>query len=159
VTLLPHCLSKINRFAYGLLHANEVPAANPRMSAGRQLAAVPFVGKDTPSRSSEFAHPDVTIGLTTLAYRYEGLRRADVRRLLVFMLRQHHAQAGPVVLRPERCLFQRWIQGATETFGTQFPDSECPQVRTAAQTPSPVPSSLLGVLCAFGLVCVVCCCV
>ena len=37
--------------------------------------AVPFVGKDVPSRSSEFAHPDVVIGLTILAYRYEGLRK------------------------------------------------------------------------------------
>lgn len=27
--------------------------------------------QDVPSRSSEFAHPDVAIGLTTLAYRYE----------------------------------------------------------------------------------------
>ena len=33
--------------------------------------AVPYVGKDVPSRSSEFAHPDVLIGLTVLAYRYE----------------------------------------------------------------------------------------
>jgi hypothetical protein len=31
--------------------------------------AVPFVGKDVPSRASEFAHPDVLIGLTILAFR------------------------------------------------------------------------------------------
>ncbi len=29
--------------------------------------------QDVPSRSSEFAHPDVAIGLTTLAYRYEAM--------------------------------------------------------------------------------------
>ena len=28
--------------------------------------------QDVPSRSSEFAHPDVAIGLTILAYRYEA---------------------------------------------------------------------------------------
>ena len=31
--------------------------------------AVPFLGKDVPSKSSEFAHPDITIGLTVMAYR------------------------------------------------------------------------------------------
>lgn len=36
-------------------------------------------GKDVPSRASEFAHPDVVIGLTILAYRYEGLRRKGPR--------------------------------------------------------------------------------
>ncbi|MBK9963211.1 MAG: DUF3645 domain-containing protein [Saprospiraceae bacterium] len=30
-----------------------------------------------PSRSSEFAHPDIIIGLTILGYRYEGLRWTD----------------------------------------------------------------------------------
>ena len=34
-----------------------------------QLTAVPFVGKDVPSTRSEFAHPDVVIGCTILAYR------------------------------------------------------------------------------------------
>eukprot|EP00965_Chrysotila_dentata_P249234 6208794-Pleurochrysis_carterae.AAC.2 len=38
----------------------------------RRYLAVPFVGKDTPSPSSEYAHPDVAIGLTILAYRYAG---------------------------------------------------------------------------------------
>jgi hypothetical protein len=36
---------------------------------GPALAVVS--AQDVPSRSSEFAHPDVAIGLTILAYRYE----------------------------------------------------------------------------------------
>jgi Protein of unknown function (DUF3645) len=36
----------------------------------RAKLAVPFVGKDVPSHSSEFAHPDIVIGLTNLAYRF-----------------------------------------------------------------------------------------
>ena len=44
---------------------------------GRILLAVPFVGKDLPSPSSEFASPEVVLGLTILAYRYEGLRERD----------------------------------------------------------------------------------
>ena len=47
----------------------------------RKLMAVPFIGKDVPSRSSEFAHADVLIGLTILAYRYEGLRVEDVVKI------------------------------------------------------------------------------
>ena len=39
------------------------------MPETRRYLAIPFEGKDVPSKSSEFAHPDVTIGLTILAYR------------------------------------------------------------------------------------------
>jgi hypothetical protein len=50
--------------------------------ATRQFLAVPFVGKDVPSEASEFSHPDVLIGLTVLAYRYEGLRLTDFHHVL-----------------------------------------------------------------------------
>ena len=39
------------------------------MPRSRFKLAIPFVGKDVPSRASEFAHPDIIIGLTVLAYR------------------------------------------------------------------------------------------
>ena len=42
-------------------------------SKARTLLAVPFLGKDAPSRASEFSHADVAICLTTLACRYDGL--------------------------------------------------------------------------------------
>ena len=35
------------------------------MPKSRALVAVPFIGKDVPSHASEFAHPDVLIGLTS----------------------------------------------------------------------------------------------
>lgn len=38
------------------------PQADPKMPKSRKLLAVPFVGKDVPSRASEFSHPDVVIG-------------------------------------------------------------------------------------------------
>ena len=47
------------------------------------MLAVPFIGKDCPSDSSQFSHPDVVIGLTVLAYRYEGLRKKDFAKLMV----------------------------------------------------------------------------
>ena len=48
----------------------------------RLALAVPFIGKDVPSKSSEFAHPDITIGLTVMAYRYSGLRTGDFNDLV-----------------------------------------------------------------------------
>lgn len=77
---LPHVLGKINRVNFGLLTAADYARAialDPQMPKSRKLLAVPFVGKDVPSRSSEFAHPDVVIGLSIAAYRYEGLRLMD----------------------------------------------------------------------------------
>ena len=70
-----HSASKIDRVSFGLLSTEDLAVAkerDPFMPKSRKLLAVPFLGKDVPSRSSEFSHPDVVIGLTTLAYRYEG---------------------------------------------------------------------------------------
>ena len=69
-------MEKINRVGYGLMTDQELTEAllvDPRMPKSRRLTAVPFVGKDVPSPKSEFSHPDVLIGLTALAYRYQGL--------------------------------------------------------------------------------------
>ena len=55
----------------------------------RELLAVPFMGKDVPSRNSEFAHPEVLIGLTILAYRYEGLRKRDMLTIIKWSSMQH----------------------------------------------------------------------
>ena len=72
-TFLPHCLAKVNRVSFGLLNEEDCRAAldeDPHVPRSRLKLAIPFVGKDVPSKSSEFAHPDVTIGLTIMAYRY-----------------------------------------------------------------------------------------
>jgi hypothetical protein len=52
------------------------------VSKSRRLLSVPFEGKDAPSRSAEFAHPDILIGLSVLSYRLAGLRLRDVKDLL-----------------------------------------------------------------------------
>ena len=86
---LPHCFSKINRVAFGLLHPHDLERwarlegkTQIDMPNARALLAVPFVGKvsalgiairgwsshmiilllskDVPSRASEFAHPEVS---------------------------------------------------------------------------------------------------
>jgi hypothetical protein len=66
-TFLPHCLAKIDRVSFGLLSMaeyEELARTEPHMPRSRFKLAIPFVGKDVPSRASEFAHPDIIIGLT-----------------------------------------------------------------------------------------------
>ena len=78
-TLVAFVLGKRNRVDYGLLKQANYDAwaakdVKDSKSVARKLLAVPFVALDVPSPSSEFADLDVTIGLTLLAYRYEGMR-------------------------------------------------------------------------------------
>jgi ElaB/YqjD/DUF883 family membrane-anchored ribosome-binding protein len=59
-TFMPHCLAKVNRVSFGLLSETDCQAAllaDPHVPRSRLKLAVPFVGKDVPSKSSEFAHP------------------------------------------------------------------------------------------------------
>ncbi|GLE02888.1 hypothetical protein PINS_up011752 [Pythium insidiosum] len=111
-TILPHVLSKINRVSYGLLrgeHLRRNDSGGHVNSQSRLLLAVPFVGKDVPSRSSEFAHPDVLIGLTILAYRYEGIRVSDLVRIVSQLKQDFSRQLGPRDQRPACAMFSRWV--------------------------------------------------
>ena len=70
------------------------------MPQSRRLLAVPFVGKDVPSHAAEFSHPDALIGLTILAYRHQGLRRADFVGLVNLLLEQMEQESGAYRHRP-----------------------------------------------------------
>jgi hypothetical protein len=70
---LPHCLAKINRVSFGLLSEKDCMAAlssDPNVPRTRLKLAVPYVGKDSPSKSSEFAHPGIYIYTYTYTYLY-----------------------------------------------------------------------------------------
>lgn len=116
--LLPHVLAKIDRVSFGVLQASDLAltagasssAEIERIPYSRRMMAVPFVAKDVPSRSSEFAHPDVVIGLTVLAFRYEGLRGKDVKELVTQLKQDFARQAGPKEHRPAAKLYRRWLQ-------------------------------------------------
>ena len=54
----------------------------------------------------------VLLGLTTLAYLYEGLRASDVQALVVLLKRQLERELGPFAERPSRALFDRWLAAA-----------------------------------------------
>lgn len=82
------------------------------MPHSRLQLAIPFVGKDCPSRASEFAHPEVTIGLTVLAYRYSGLREHDVRDVLQTVRSDFDREAGAFRMRRSATLFGSWVREA-----------------------------------------------
>ena len=110
-SLLPHVLSKRNRVAYGLLLPRDLRTAM-HVPQARKMLAVPFIGKDCPSDASQFSHPDVVIGLTILAYRYEGLRFADFKRLMQQLQHDLSIQLGPFKHRPAAAVFRRWVAAA-----------------------------------------------
>ena len=104
--LAPHCLAKINRVSFGMLDSDYIGKHTPM---SRRITAVPFVGKDVPSRASEFAHPDVLIGLTALSFRSEGLRFDDVSRLVAQLKQNLSDESGPLHSRPSALKFASWI--------------------------------------------------
>ena len=82
------------------------------MPRSRLKLAVPFVGKDVPSAASEFAHPDVTIGVTVLAYRLSGLRREDFDELTDVLTAEFSREIGPARERPSSRRHELWVRAA-----------------------------------------------
>ena len=124
--MLPFALSRVDRVAYGLLSPADLERAARRhadaegsvvtekhleaVPLARRLLAVPFVGKDRPSDASEFSHPDVLIGLTTLAVFHEGLRYGDVLWLLHDLQRDFRRETGPIKKRKSFKRYARYVQ-------------------------------------------------
>jgi hypothetical protein len=112
-SLGPFLLSKINRVGYGLLSVDDIQRAYDsglRMPKSRKLLAVPFMGKDVPTRASEFSHPDVVMGLSILAFRHEGLRRADFMEVMKNLKEQMRTEQGPCIKRKSCKQFARWVE-------------------------------------------------
>eukprot|EP00941_MAST-03F_sp_MAST-3F-sp1_P005039 g5039.t1 len=112
LTFLPHVLRKVNRVHFGLLQPNDIKRAletGNALSESRKLTAVPFVGKDVPSRASEFAHPDTVIGLTVLAYRYEGLRKKDFNQVMTDLRSRMDNESGEYNSRKANKTFIKWV--------------------------------------------------
>ena len=63
--------------------------------------------------AAEFAHPDVLIGLTILAYRYDGLRSADLRSVIAGLKKSLKHEFGPFMYRPTRVRWDEWIDYGT----------------------------------------------
>jgi hypothetical protein len=105
-------VAKIDRVSYGLLSQQQI--ARDKMAEylvphSRSITAVPFVGKDVPSERSEFAHPDIVISLTILAFRYEGIRRFELRETLKQLQRSLWEEEGPYAKRRSARQFVDWV--------------------------------------------------
>jgi len=82
---LPRILQKISRVTHGVKTDPQVEHAfawQLGMLLSRAKLAIPFIGKDVPPPSSEFAHPDVTIGLALLSLCYEACETLALRLFL-----------------------------------------------------------------------------
>ena len=110
---IPHVMSKINRVSFGLLSKTDLKNSSEKtVSLARQLGAIPFIGKDIPSRASQFSHPDIVIGLTILAFRYEGLRFSDFENVLMELREKLDAEFGPYHKRPSALRYKAWVEAA-----------------------------------------------
>src|SRR5690606_18256297 len=115
-------LQKIDRVSFGLLNAQDYEKAiksNPNMPRTRAKLAIPFVGKDVPSESSEFAHPDVIIGLTILGYRYEGLRWTDYVDIISNLSATLTKEIGPYDRRKSSLIHAKWVKESGGTIKGQ----------------------------------------
>eukprot|EP00756_Hemistasia_phaeocysticola_P010307 Hpha_TRINITY_DN15008_c2_g11::TRINITY_DN15008_c2_g11_i1::g.123864::m.123864 len=112
---LPHILRKVDRVTFGIMTNEDMDRAkqrNPQMPRSRLKLGIPFIGKDLPSDSSEFAHPDVVIGLTVLAYRYEGLRSGDFNEALGEVQARVSNEVGSWRHRRTNKMYERWVDRA-----------------------------------------------
>mmetsp|Transcript_2417 Transcript_2417/g.3236 ORF Transcript_2417/g.3236 Transcript_2417/m.3236 type:complete len:3692 (+) Transcript_2417:353-11428(+) len=139
-TFLPHCLQKVNRVSFGLLSTEECAATledDPMVPRSRLALAVPFIGKDVPSKSSEFAHPDITIGLTVMAYRYSGLRANDFQELIDSLTTDFSHEIGPARERPSSLRYESWVAAAGgKVRGVAQQKQDAAATGTAAATPT-----------------------
>ena len=60
----------------------------------------------------EFAHPDVIIGLTILAYRYSGIRKDDYNDLVDSLTSQFVNEIGPARDRESSLRHEDWVYQA-----------------------------------------------
>ena len=126
-TFMPHCLAKVNRVSFGLLSSEECAEAladDPMVPRSRLALAVPFIGKDVPSKSSEFAHPDITIGLTVMAYRYSGLRDDDFNDLVDSVTSEFAHEIGPARDRASSIRYETWISAGGGTIRGVAPSKQ-----------------------------------
>ncbi|KAL1524752.1 hypothetical protein AB1Y20_019635 [Prymnesium parvum] len=122
---LPHALKKIDRVTFGIMNEGDLKHSrrlDPLMPRSRAKLAIPFISKDVPAPASEFAQPDVVIGLTILAFRLEGLRMGDFTEALEKLIQDFEMESGPFDERRSAELFSLWITlcgGIVQAPGTQ----------------------------------------
>jgi hypothetical protein len=110
---LPFVLSCVNGSDYGLI-PDTFAKCSWRFPPAQDLASVPFDGRNQPSLScAAFVLADVEIGLTALAYRHQGLRKSDVKRI-VSLLKAESSRTDTAYFRSEaHWMFDEWLRPYT----------------------------------------------
>ncbi len=140
-SVLPFVLSKIDRVSYGLLSEEQIvreKQSHLTYPRSRWMTAVPFVGKDVASERSEFAHPDIVISLTVLAFRYEGLRRFELKNLLKSLQHSMWEEQGPFSKRPSSRMYEHWVHLAGSRVRGSIREAATSGAGGAAPVPVPV---------------------
>ena len=88
--VLIHTFLKRHRVNYGI--------ARP----GKKRIAIPFRGADSPSERSEFAHPDVAICATILAYYEDGLNKCELGEAIQMLF-----TCG---LTAQKKIYEQWLE-------------------------------------------------
>lgn len=71
---------------------------------------------DPPTPRCDASWTDIIIGLTILAYRYEGLRVDDFEQDVLTLLRSDfEKEVGPYKLRKSSILYEQWVEAAGGT--------------------------------------------
>lgn len=86
---------------------------DPLMPQSRAKLGIPFISKDVPAPASEFAQPDVVIGLTMLAYRHtdiQGMRYDDFSQALGKLMADFQNESGPQDKRKSALLYINWVR-------------------------------------------------
>lgn len=107
---------------------------------------MPFLAKDVPSRSSEFAHSEVLIGLTVLAYRIEGMRVSDLRHLVSTLKNSLSQETGPEYARPSAKRFDEFVRQAKRLRRRQTNESKKEKSATSKLVQFAIDDSAIKIL-------------
>eukprot|EP00439_Symbiodinium_sp_Y106_P043031 s2695_g5.t1 len=111
----PASLQKIDRVTFGIMTDEQVKAAlaeQPLMPLTRSKLAIPFVGLPWDASLSL-----TELGLTSFAYRYEGLRRSDFDEVMSALAdRLENEGGGSQLERPTALRWKSWVEEAGAVF-------------------------------------------
>ena len=87
--ILEYCLQQRHRVNYGVCRP------------GKKQLAIPFKASNVPSERAEFAHPDCALGLTMLAYYYDGLAEHELKQAI--------NKLQTLGLNQQKAIYDHWI--------------------------------------------------
>ena len=109
--------TQVHRVHYGLLTQRQIQGGGGVCPVSRRLLAVPFLALEQPSPAADFAHHDVAINSTILAYRFMGLRDIDITHIVMAMKDKLLQESGKMEKRPA---FRQWKDWQTRAIAVML---------------------------------------